>query len=90
MSVPTSTKTITRLGVLTVMLSREGYRSPEFDAPEGEYRYALKMQLADIVNGHTHVPTWKVRDRSLERCAIGGQCLGYQLGNATIITGGLN
>jgi hypothetical protein len=48
------------------------------------------MQLADIVNGHTHVPTWKVRDRSLERCAIGGQCLGYQLGNATIITGGLN
>lgn len=90
MGVPTSTKTITRLGVLTVLLDRTGWRNPEFEAPEGEYRYALNMQRADIVEGHTHVPKWKVRDRSLERCAIGGQCLGYTLGNMTMITGGLN
>jgi hypothetical protein len=78
---PTSTRTITRLGVLTV-LARCGETE--------EMRAKAAAELESICAGGTHVPAWKVPKRLMERCIIGGQCFGYSVDGHTVVTGGMN
>lgn len=87
MSVPTSTKTITRLGVLTVLLG--GYPVAG-EHLEGHARDVAIEELKGILSGDTHVPVWKVRERSLERCLIGGRSVGYQVNDEVFVVTGVN
>lgn len=77
----TSTRTITRLGVLTVIAG---------NSKDSATRKKARAGIKEIVGGKTHVPQWKVRDRSAERCVIGGACVGYEVGGVAVIVTGTN
>lgn len=80
MKPPTSTKTITRLGVLTVLASTDlGW----------EANAKVKAGIEEIVTGKTHVSREKVQARLVERCIIGGMCVGYAIDGVQVtgITG---
>lgn len=73
MAEQTSTKTITRLGVLTVLT----YNAIEENRLTGDVRVNAKHAIKDILGGKTHVPARKVQVRSVERCVLGGMYVGY-------------